>query len=63
ARDRATELWGPGVVTEIAPATEYWVGEEYHQDFFTKNPNQGYCNAVVLPKMAKVRQGFAQYLK
>ena len=37
--------------------------EEYHQDFFAKNPNQGYCNAVVLPKMAKVRAGFAQYLK
>ncbi|MEN9714124.1 MAG: hypothetical protein RLZZ164_788 [Actinomycetota bacterium] len=63
ARDRASELWGGGVVTEIAPATEFWVGEEYHQDFFAKNPNQGYCNAVVLPKMAKVRAGFAQYLK
>lgn len=63
ARDRAAELWGPGVVTEISPATEFWVGEEYHQDFFDKNPNQGYCNAVVLPKMHKVRQGFAQYLK
>ncbi len=63
ARDRAAELWGDGIVTEIAPATEFWVGEEYHQDFFAKNPNQGYCNAVVLPKMHKVRQGFAQYLK
>ena len=63
ARDRAAELWGEGIVTEIAPATEFWVGEQYHQDFFAKNPNQGYCNAVVAPKMAKVRQGFAQYLK
>jgi peptide-methionine (S)-S-oxide reductase len=63
ARDRANELWGGGVVTEIVPATKFWAGEEYHQDFFAKNPNQGYCNAVVLPKMAKLRAGFAQYLK
>ena len=63
ARDRAIELWGSGIVTEILPATEFWMGEEYHQDFFAKNPNQGYCNAVVLPKMAKVRAKFAQYIR
>ncbi len=63
ARDRASALWGGAVVTEIVPLERFWVGETYHQDFFDKNPNQGYCNAVVLPKMHKVRQGFAQYLK
>ena len=63
AKGRAVELWGDGIVTEIVPATTFWMGEEYHQDFFAKNPNQGYCNAVVAPKMAKARNAFAAYLK
>ncbi|MDE2386903.1 MAG: peptide-methionine (S)-S-oxide reductase MsrA [Actinomycetales bacterium] len=63
ARDRATEIWDDPIVTEIAPVSEFWVGEEYHQDFFAKNPLQGYCNAVVAPKMAKVRAKFTSYAK
>lgn len=63
ARDRAREIWDGEPVTEISAASEFWVGEEYHQDFFAKNPNQAYCNAVVLPKMVKVRKSFASYLK
>jgi peptide-methionine (S)-S-oxide reductase len=63
ARDRAIELWGNGIVTEIVPIEHFWMGEEYHQDFFEKNPNQGYCNAVVLPKMQKVRAKFTQYIR
>ncbi len=63
ARDRAIELWGNGIVTEIIPVEQFWMGEEYHQDFFEKNPNQGYCNAVVLPKMQKVRAKFTQYIR
>lgn len=63
ARDRAIELWGNSIVTEILPVEEFWMGEEYHQDFFAKNPNQGYCNAVVAPKMAKVRSKFTEFLR
>ena len=63
ARDRASQLWGDGIVTEISSASTFWMGEEYHQDFFARNPNQGYCNAVVAPKMAKARNSFASYLK
>lgn len=63
ARDRAVELWGEGIVTGILPAETFWMGEEYHQDFFAKNPNQGYCNAVVAPKMAKVRAKFTSYIR
>ena len=63
AIERAKEHWGTGVVTELSPATEFWPAEEYHQDFFAKNPNQGYCNAVVLPKMAKTRSAFTAYLR
>jgi peptide-methionine (S)-S-oxide reductase len=61
--DRAAEIWGSGVVTEIAPQGAFYEAESYHQDFYAKNPGQGYCVAVVGPKVAKVRQGFAQLLR
>jgi peptide-methionine (S)-S-oxide reductase len=60
---RAADHWDGEIVTELAPIEQFWIGEEYHQDFFSKNPNQGYCNAVVSPKMAKARAGFATYLR
>lgn len=60
---RAKDLWDGTIMTELSPATEFYVGEEYHQDFFAKNPTQGYCNAVVAPKMAKARASFTQLLK
>lgn len=63
AKERAQQIWDGPIVTAIEPASAYWVGEEYHQDFFAKNPLQGYCNAVVAPKMAKVRKAFTGYLK
>jgi peptide-methionine (S)-S-oxide reductase len=63
AIEKAKSVWGDGVVTELSPATDFWVGEEYHQDFFAKNPNQGYCNAVVAPKMLKTRKAFTSYLR
>lgn len=62
ARDRAAEIWGGGIVTTIEPLGEFWRAEEYHQDFFAKNPNQGYCLAVALPKVNKVRKSYAQYV-
>lgn len=63
ARARAVEAWGAGVVTTIEPLGDYYVGETYHQDFFAKNPNQGYCNMVVLPKMLKTRKAFQDYVR
>lgn len=63
AIERAKDIWGDGIVTEVTAASEFWIGEEYHQDFFAKNPDQGYCNAVVAPKMAKTRKAFAQFVK
>ena len=62
ARDRANETWGGGIVTEITDFTEFFPAEDYHQDFFAKNPTQGYCLAVAVPKVNKVRAGFAPYL-
>ncbi|MEY4618456.1 MAG: hypothetical protein RL101_642 [Actinomycetota bacterium] len=62
ARDRAKAYWGDEIVTEILPLETFWMGEDYHQDYFAKNPGNGYCQAVVLPKVAKVRASFTQYL-
>lgn len=61
--ERAREIWGEGIVTTVEPLTEFYVAEEHHQDFFAKNPTQGYCVAVAGPKVQKIRQGFRQYLK
>lgn len=61
--ERAKEIWGNGIVTELAELGEFYQAEEYHQDFFAKNPNQGYCVAVVAPKVAKVRAKFSHLLK
>jgi len=63
ARDRAETMWGGGVVTEIVPLGTYYDAEEYHQDFFAKNPTQGYCLAVAAPKVSKVRASFSSYLR
>ncbi|MEP6729824.1 MAG: peptide-methionine (S)-S-oxide reductase MsrA [bacterium] len=46
------------IVTELAPAPAFYPAEGYHQDYFTKNPGQGYCRAVVAPKVAKARKAF-----
>lgn len=50
-------------VTEVLPLTNYWPAEDYHQDYFERNPNQGYCMAVAAPKVAKFRKTFARLQK
>jgi len=62
ARDRAAGYWDGEIVTTIDPLGPWYRAEEYHQDFFAKNPNQGYCLAVALPKVNKIRQSYAQYV-
>ncbi len=51
------------VVTEVVPLANYWPAEAYHQDFFARNPTQGYCMAVAAPKVAKFRATFARFQK
>ena len=62
ARERANGWWDGGIVTTIEPLGEYFVAEDYHQDFFAKNPGQGYCMAVALPKVNKIRKSYSQYI-
>jgi peptide-methionine (S)-S-oxide reductase len=50
-------------VTEVVPQTNYWAAEGYHQDFFERNPYQGYCMAVAAPKVTKLRKIFARLMR
>ncbi|MDM7941562.1 MAG: peptide-methionine (S)-S-oxide reductase MsrA [Hydrogenophaga sp.] len=59
-RDKA---FGRPIVTEVKPLDNYWPAEDYHQDFFARNPNQGYCMMVAAPKVAKFRKTFARLAK
>lgn len=63
ARERASDWWEGKLATEIQPLGEFYRAEEYHQDFYAHNPGQGYCLAVTLPKVNKVRAAYAPYLK
>jgi peptide-methionine (S)-S-oxide reductase len=55
--------FGVPIVTELLPVANYFPAEEYHQDFFERNPHQGYCMAVAAPKVAKFRKTFARLAK
>lgn len=58
-----TEIWPNPVVTEVEPLKVYFQAEDYHQDYFSNNPQNMYCNMVVAPKLAKFKQTFAKRLK
>lgn len=60
ARLNDEKLFGKRVVTEVVALDNYWPAEEYHQDFFEKNPYQGYCMAVAAPKVEKFRKTFKE---
>ena len=59
----AAQAFGQPIVTEVQPLTNYSAAEDYHQDFFERNPYQGYCLAVAAPKVAKFRQTFARLVR
>ncbi len=51
------------LVTQVAVLEKFWPAEAYHQDYYARNTTQGYCQAVISPKMAKLRQKWAHRLK
>ena len=59
----ASHTWKGPLVTELAPAGTFYPAEEYHQRYFERNPNQGYCRVVIVPKVAKLRQHYLEKLK
>jgi peptide-methionine (S)-S-oxide reductase len=59
----AAHVWDSPIVTEVAPLDKFYPAEDYHQDYFEKNPTQPYCRAVVAPKVSKFRKLFLDRLK
>jgi peptide-methionine (S)-S-oxide reductase len=59
----AEKIWDDPIVTEIAPLTRFYTAEEYHQDFYNKEPQNPYCQIVINPKLEKFRKKFADYIK
>ncbi|GLI63792.1 hypothetical protein VaNZ11_006876, partial [Volvox africanus] len=56
-------LWSAPLLTQLEPLDVFYPAEDYHQNYFVQNPGQGYCRAVVGPKVAKFREKFASKLK
>jgi peptide-methionine (S)-S-oxide reductase len=57
-------VWGKArVVTEVVPMQTFHPAEQYHQEYFARNPNQGYCQAVIAPKVSKFRQKYMSKLR
>jgi peptide-methionine (S)-S-oxide reductase len=59
----AEGIWDAPIVTEVVPLKEFYVAEDYHQEYYVQNASQPYCRAVVAPKVAKFRQKFLDKLK
>ena len=57
------QVFDDPIVTEVKPLAVFYPAEEYHKDYYARNPNQGYCRAVVGPKVAKARKLFFEKLK
>ncbi len=60
---QSEHVWDDPIVTELKPLEAFYPAEEYHRDYFRRNPTQGYCSAVIAPKVAKVRKLFLDKLK
>jgi peptide-methionine (S)-S-oxide reductase len=59
----AAKIYEDPIVTEVVPASKFYVAEDYHQEYFRRNPAQPYCAFVVRPKVAKFRKHFLEKLK
>jgi peptide-methionine (S)-S-oxide reductase len=58
-----SKVWGKPLVTELTPFKAFYPAEEYHKNYFEKNPYQPYCQFVIAPKVAKLRQHYLDRLK
>ncbi len=63
ARLNAEKVWDRPIVTEVVPLEHFYPAESYHQGYFRNHPEQGYCQAVVAPKVTKFRKHFAQLMR
>lgn len=63
AEINAAHIWDAPIVTEVTAAGTFYPAEDYHQEYFARNPGQGYCRMVIAPKVAKFRQKYLSRLK
>jgi peptide-methionine (S)-S-oxide reductase len=63
AEIEAEDIYEATVVTEVSPLQNYSAAEDYHQDFFERNPTQGYCLAVAAPKVWKFKKTFSEWVR
>jgi len=63
AEFEASGAWGKKIVTELSPAPEFYDAEPEHDQYFARNPYAGYCQAVIAPKIAKMRKAFTARLR
>jgi peptide-methionine (S)-S-oxide reductase len=63
AKLNSARIYDDPIVTEVAAASKYYVAENYHQEYYRRNPGQPYCAYVVRPKVAKFRKHFLEKLK
>lgn len=59
----ASHVYKNPIVTEISPLTNFYPAEDYHQNYYALNPNQGYCQFVIRPKVEKFKKQFSAKLK
>ena len=59
----AQSLFDNPIVTEVQPFSAFYQAEEYHQDYYAKNPEAGYCRVVIEPKLVKFRQQLSSKLR
>ena len=59
----AQKIWDRPLVTEVTKLDKFYMAEDYHQEYFARNPYQPYCMAVVAPKVSKFRKHFLELLK
>jgi peptide-methionine (S)-S-oxide reductase len=58
----AQKIWGKPIVTEVTTYAVFYPAEAYHQEYFKRNPYQGYCTAIIAPKVAKFRHKYLEKL-
>lgn len=59
----AEQTWSDPIVTQVEPLEQFYPAEDYHRDYFERNPGQAYCAVVIAPKVAKARKHFLEKLK
>ncbi len=60
SRDEAQKTFRDEIVTDIVPLRKFWEAESYHQDYYANNPNEGYCQYVIAPKIQKLKKQLEQ---